>query len=163
MMKKIFVFCIAFMAATADIAVAVANCYSSKEYEAEQGLRIKSELMVIALNCQHMAYRKGNLYMRFREVSRQNADLFQSYERTLMDYYRRHGQNPEKAINSLRTDMANKVSLKSASMRPDIFCYNHRNYIEAALDMDRESFRRWARSPEPANPTSKPLCRDRDY
>jgi hypothetical protein len=140
-----------------------AKCYSSEEFEAEQGLRIKSELMVIALNCQHMAYRKGNLYMRFREVSRQNEGLFKSYESTLINYYRKQGRNPEKSLNDLRTDMANKVAVKSASMRPDIFCYNHRNFIETALDMDQESFRRWARQPVAANPTSAPLCRDRDY
>lgn len=139
------------------------SCYSSKEYEAEQGLKIKNELMVIALNCQHMAYRKGNLYMRYREISRQNEDLFKMYEQTLINYYRSQGQNPDTSLKSLHTKLANKVALKSASMRPDIFCYNHRNFIETALGMDREAFRRWARQPNPAEPTTHPLCRDRDY
>ena len=30
------------------------QCYTHEEAEAEQGIRIHSELMVIALNCQHM-------------------------------------------------------------------------------------------------------------
>lgn len=140
-----------------------ASCYSSAEYEAEQGLKIKNELMVIALNCQHMAYRKGNLYLRYREISRQNEALFKMYEQTLINYYRNHGQNPDASLKSLHTQLANKVALKSANMRPDIFCYNHRDYIETALEMDRESFRRWAKQPNPSEPTSQPLCRDRDY
>jgi cell division protein FtsB len=138
-------------------------CYSSAEYEAEQGLKIKNELMVIALNCQHMAYRKGNLYLRYREISRQNEDLFKMYEQTLMNYYRNNGQNADREIKSLNTNLANKVAVKSANMRPDIFCYNHRDYIEQALEMDREAFRRWAKQPNPSEPTSRPLCRDRDY
>lgn len=140
------------------------QCYSSQEFEAEQGLRIQSELMVIALNCQHMAYRKGNLYIRYREVARQQHDLFSGYENTLLEYYRRNGSaNPESALNDLRTDLANKVAVKSAQMRPDIFCYQHRDRIESALDMNTEQFRQWARTPAPGDPTSQPLCRDRDY
>ena len=163
-MKKILSFFTAFIALFSMTGTSIAaNCYSSAEYEAEQGLRIQSELMVIALNCQHMAYRKGNLYLRYREVSRQNNDLIKSYEGTLMKHYKREGKNPEKNLNNLRTNLANKVAIKSASMRPDIFCYNHRDYIETAMNMDREAFRRWAKQPEPSNPTSKPLCRDRDY
>jgi len=162
-MKRILSYLTAFIITISHTGVAVASCYSSAEYEAEQGLRIHSELMVIALNCQHMAYRQGNLYMRFREVTRQNQGLFKSYENTMMNYYKGQGKNPEAGLNNLRTSLANKVAVKSASMRPDIFCYNHRNYIESALDMDSEQFRRWAKQPKPSEPTSQPLCRDRDY
>ena len=37
-------------------------CYSRKEAEAEQGIRIHSELMVIGLNCAHMADANGPPY-----------------------------------------------------------------------------------------------------
>jgi len=143
---------------------AMANCYNSAEYEAEQGLRIQSELMVIALNCQHMAYRKGNLYIRYREISRQKEDLLKGYENTLMEYFRRKGSgNPESSLNDLRTNLANAVAIKSAQMRPDIFCYQNRDRIEAALEMNTEQFRQWAKTPSVGDPTSQPLCRDRDY
>lgn len=140
-----------------------AACYSSEEFEAEQGLRIHSELMVIALNCQHMAYRKGNLYMRYREVTRQNEGLFKNYENILAKYYNRQGLNGNKKVTALRTSLANDIAVKSAKMRPDVFCYNHRNYIDQALEMDQEQFRQWAKQPSTTTPTSAPLCRDRDY
>ena len=49
-MKHVLVFlCVMMLCAPA-----FAKCYTSKEVEAEQGVRILSELMVIGLNCQHL-------------------------------------------------------------------------------------------------------------
>lgn len=39
-----------------------ASCYRAGEAEAEQGIRIHSELMVIGLNCQHMATANGRIF-----------------------------------------------------------------------------------------------------
>ena len=51
-------------------------CYSKQEAEAEQGIRIHSELMVIGLNCQHMASANGNnLYLEHRKFTQKHADL----------------------------------------------------------------------------------------
>ena len=55
-----------------DVGVPAATgrqCYTQEEAEAEQGIRIHSELMVIALNCQHMTP-KGwkNFYQQYQEL-----------------------------------------------------------------------------------------------
>ena len=43
--------------------VAAKTCYSKVEAEADQGIKIHSELMVIGLNCQTIGARHGlNLY-----------------------------------------------------------------------------------------------------
>ena len=48
-----------------------AGCYSAVESEAEQGIRIHSELMVIGLNCAHMADADGNnLYVQHSKFTK---------------------------------------------------------------------------------------------
>jgi len=60
------------------------SCYRAQEVEAENGIRIHSELMVIGLNCQHMTpagYK--NFYAQYREFSARHGDLFATYEDVL--------------------------------------------------------------------------------
>ena len=136
------------------------SCYTPIEAEAEQGIRIHSELMVIGLNCAHMADANGNnLYSEHKKFTAKHADLFVEYENTLMDYIRRNtNKNPEKAMHSLRTEFANKISNDAAKMRPDIFCRTFAQRIEKATKMSRETLRKWAATTFPGHEVSKPLC-----
>lgn len=116
--------------------------------EAEQGIKIHSELMVIGLNCQHMTPRGWkNFYQQYREITSRNADLFASYEKTLINYYSQSGDNnPEGRLNDLRTRMANQVSIDAAKMRPDIFCARFAPRIPKVAQMSRDELRQWASS-----------------
>ena len=136
------------------------DCYSAVEAEAEQGIRIHSELMVIGLNCQSMGMRAGmNLYGDYRSFTARHADLFAKYEEILMEYYKRNGdKKPEAQLNTLRTGFANKISNDAADIRPDIFCSKYAPRIEKASGMDRTAVRRWAAYIHPGHPVSKPLC-----
>lgn len=137
-----------------------ASCYSSKEAEAEQGIRIHSELMVIGLNCAHMADANGNnLYAEHKKFTNKHADLFARYEKILMDFMRKNGdRSPEKSMHTLRTNFANKISGDAAKMRPDIFCKTYASRIQRATKMDDVSLRKWAAMPFKGHPVSKPLC-----
>jgi hypothetical protein len=136
-----------------------AACYSPAEYEAEQGLRIQSKLMVIALNCQHMPYKSGNLYMSYRQMSMQNKALFDQYDQTLRSFYNRNGGGAEHKLNNLRTEMANNVSVMAAQTRPDIFCYKNKSFVTQALNMSSDQFRQWAARGMSGAPSSYPQCR----
>ncbi len=137
-----------------------ASCYSKSEFEAEQGLRIHSELMVISLNCQHVSHRNGNLYIQYKDFTRRNQGLISGYEQTLKSYYSRNGSGSgETAINSLRTKLANKISNDAARMRPNVFCKAYSNRIAQALGMSQEKLRRWAATPFSGHPVSRPMCR----
>lgn len=137
-----------------------ASCYSKAEFEAEQGLRIHSELMVIALNCQHVSHRDGNLYIQYKDFTRRNQGLISGYEQTLKSYYRREGQGSgEGAINDLRTKLANKISYDAARMRPNVFCKAYSNRIGQALGMSQSKLRRWAATPFSGHPVSRPMCK----
>jgi hypothetical protein len=135
------------------------KCFMPEEAEAEQGIRIHSELMVIGLNCQHMTPRGWkNFYQQYREITSKNADLFAAYETTLINYFAQTGEGgAERRLHDLRTDMANKVSTDAARMRPDIFCATFAPRIPKAAKMTRNDIKQWAVSTAGAQLTH-PLC-----
>lgn len=141
-------------------ALAHADCYSDAEAEAEQGIRIHSELMVIGLNCTHMGARAGiNLYGQYRQFSADHGELFATYEKILFKHFQKENNpNPEAAMNTLRTSFANKISKDAAGMRPDIFCSKYAPRVMRAAEMSRDDIREWAATIYPNHPVSKPLC-----
>lgn len=140
-----------------------ANCYKAEEAEAEQGIRIHSELMVIGLNCSHLADANGNnLYLEHKKFTKKHETLFARYEKTMIEHMRKNGtKNPEKSMHLLRTKFANKISSDVAAMRPDIFCKSFASRIEQVSKMDEQTFRNWAATPFPEYPVSKPLCEEK--
>ena len=133
------------------------QCYSRDEAEAEQGIRIHSELMVIALNCQHMTPPGWtNFYVQYQQFTARNASLIGNYENVLINYFALAGKpNPERAFHDLRTSFANKVSTDAAQMRPDIFCAKYAPRLPKVDKMSTAEFKAWAadfQSP------SHPLC-----
>ncbi|MGH1376638.1 MAG: hypothetical protein ACRBCK_09845 [Alphaproteobacteria bacterium] len=159
-MKHVFVFLSVLLFLTPNVSWAKA-CYSDREAEAEQGIRIHSELMVIGLNCAHMADANGNnLYLEHKKFTAKHGDLFSTYENILIDFMRKHGDgNPEKSMHGLRTKFANKISTDVAVMRPDIFCRTYAERIEKVSKMDRDSIRKWATMDFPNHPVSRPVCK----
>ncbi len=137
-----------------------ATCYSKAEAEAEQAIRIHSELMVIGLNCQHMGKRDGlNLYQQYRQFTVDHGDLLAGYEQTLIDFFKRDGDaKPEASLNTLRTNVANKISNDVAAMRPDIFCSRYAPRIIKASKMTQSDVRKWAATTYSSHPVSRPLC-----
>lgn len=141
-------------------AFAAASCYSKQEAEAEQGIRILNELMVIGLNCAHMADANGNnLYLEHQKFTNKHADLFQTYEKILFNNLQESGvRDPVASLHTLSTGFANKISNDVATMRPDIFCRTYSSRIQKASMMDRDMVRKWASTPFSSHPVSKPLC-----
>lgn len=139
---------------------AYAQCYSQVEAEADQGIRIHSELMVIGLNCQAIGARHGmNLYGDYREFTAKNGDLFGKYEQILMKFYKKNNMDPKSSLNTLRTNYANKISDLAAKARPDIFCAKNAQRITQTKDMSEMDVRKWASTFYEAYPVSYPQCK----
>ena len=136
------------------------TCYTQAEAEAEQGLRIHSELMVIGLNCINMRFQDGtNLYREYNEFTKENIEIFAAYESKLLEYFKRRGdKNPEASLNTLRTLMANNISNSAARMKPDQFCNRYAGRIFKASGMDRGTLKKWASTIYPSHPVSHPIC-----
>jgi hypothetical protein len=169
-MKKFFLCALlCLMAAPAqaqlEVGVPVAGqsgrqCYTRDEAEAEQGIRIHSELMVIALNCQHMTPAGWkNFYVQYQQITARDANIIGNYENVLINYFALAGRpNPERSLHDLRTDFANKVSTDAAKMRPDIFCATFAPRLPKVDKMSPAEFKAWAADLRPDHPVSKPLC-----
>ena len=136
------------------------SCYSNAEAEAEQGIRIHSELMVIGLNCQVIGARHGlNLYGDYQRFTVDHAAIIQQYEKILLRHFASSGGGkPEAQLNKLRTDFANKISNDAAALRPDVFCSKYAPRITKASAMDSRDLRKWASTFYKSHPVSKPLC-----
>lgn len=136
------------------------SCYNMREAEAEQGIRIHSELMVIGLNCQHIYKSHGkNLYRAYREFTNEHADLISQYETTLLDHYRSAGHNrPEKKLDNLRTRYANKIADDAARMQINRFCSKYAPRIPRVADYTRSDIRQWASTFYSKDPVTKPIC-----
>lgn len=135
------------------------SCYSAKEAEAEQAIRIHSELMVIGLNCQHMTP-KGwkNFYQEYREITSRHQPLITQYENTLISYNSRNGGNAERKMHDMRTAFANKTSTDAAKMRPDVFCATFAPRIPKVAKMSTTEFQQWAASTAATQRLSQPIC-----
>lgn len=137
------------------------TCYTPLQAEADQAIRIHSELMVIGLNCQHMGQRAGqNLYGTYRQMTADHANLYAKYEDILMQFFASQpGEtNPEAQINALRTKYANKISKDVASMRPDVFCSRYAPRVTKAAALSETALRKWASTFHANHPVSHPIC-----
>lgn len=138
-------------------AAAAPACYNQAEFEAEQGLRIHSELMVIGLTCAKMP-NGANLYSKYQSFTSKNQNLITMYENALITHFRQQGGgNPEKQFHELRTKLANRIS-QLAIGNVVGFCNAFTPRLDAALGMDQEKIRRWAQQAWRDAPTSRPLC-----
>jgi len=142
-----------------NVSLAAAECYSETEFEAEQGLRIHSELMVIGLTCQHISG-SVNIYSKYKDFTNRYDVLLEGYEDLLISYYEDQGlTNPDKELHELRTSLANKISQHAATMNTNIFCTQFKQRMDKALQMDEKTIRKWAKQVWPNTPTSRPLCK----
>ena len=137
------------------------KCYRQDEAEAEQAVRIDTELMVIGLNCQSMPSIPGSsgLYTNYRLFNQKHGKLLAEYEARLIGYYLRTGApDPNGSLNRLHTEFANKIALDAAHMRPDLFCAQYAPRIGRVAGMTDADLRHWAETFYAAHPTTHPLC-----
>lgn len=158
-MKRFFIAMamVVLFSVTATEAIA-AQCYGPREFEAEQGLRIHSELMVISLTCMKMPNGSG-MYQKYQSFTTKNKSLLSGYEEDMISYFRAQGAaSPEKKFHTLRTSLANQISQHAIKMSTGSFCQHFATRIDSALAMNQDKLRRWAQQPWPNSPTSQPMC-----
>jgi len=134
-------------------------CYTQRQFEAEQGIRIHSELMVIGLTCLKMPHGAG-LYKEYQAFTDKNQNLISMYESEMISHYRAEGvKNPEKKLHTLRTTLANKISQHAIEMSTSSFCQHFGPRIDKALGMNQAKLRRWAQHVWPDTPAQEPFCK----
>lgn len=134
------------------------QCYNAEQLEAEQGLRIHSELMIIALNCQHLKTGGTSLYTQYEQFTQRNVGLIASYEDTMRGFFQSEGTSGEGALNTFRTMLANRIANEAVRLQPNVFCRAYGDRIIQASAMDRGKFRKWAQTVFPAYPLTRKIC-----
>lgn len=157
-MKKVILFII--LAMFVHSSSQAASCYTPAQFEAEQGLRIHSELMVIALTCMKAPGGGQAMYNKYQQFTKKNLGLIAGYENDMLSYFKTQGtKNAEETINNFKTGLANKISQHAISMSTASFCQHFGSRIDQALAMDGPKLRRWAQQEWPQSPTSRPKCK----
>lgn len=137
---------------------AFAACYSEADAEADRGIRLHSELMVIGLTCR-VYPAKLNPMMQYSNFSTQNASLLKAYEARMIKFFAARGGNGEAAFNKWRTAAANDVTLKAARMTPVTFCLTHMKDLEKAMGMSADQVKAVVRQQSAALPNPGNGCR----
>lgn len=157
MIKRILI-CLAMISAIGS-AQAAELCYRPSEIEAEQGLRIQSELMVIALSCIKVPDAGPALYAQYQAFTEKHQSLLREYERVMMSYYKGRGKNANEQLYNLKTKLANDISKRAVSMSISQFCQRFGPRIPQAMAMDEAKLRRWAQHVWPESPTTVAACK----
>ncbi len=140
-------------------AMAAQQCYSLEQLEAEQGLRIHTELMIIALNCQHLVDPSIQLNHQYEQFTNKNIGLIKRYEDTMRAVFRAEGRpNSESDLNDFRTMLANRIANEAVRLQPNVFCRAYSGLITQANNMDQPHFRKWAQTVFAGYPLTHPMC-----
>src|ERR1700744_2189836 len=93
---------------------AAGQCYSSNQMEAEQLLRLHSELMVVAIECR-TSTQGDNLVNAYAGFTKDHINALHDAEHTLMTYYSSiYGGDGVEQVDKLRTNLGNEYGQQRA-------------------------------------------------
>jgi hypothetical protein len=118
-------------------------CYSPAEYDAEQAVRLHTELMVIGLTCNAIeADRK--LFSKYQQFTTKNRNSLMNWEKVLIGHFRETDKsNPTRKFDDFRTVVANEIAQRSALLTPPVFCQTHSDIVDQALSMSDSDLKRY--------------------
>jgi len=132
--------------AIAGPAMAAQICYSPAELQAEQLLRLHSELMVITVTCRQSSS-GDNLVPAYTGFTKRNISSLHEAEQTLIRYFKVHfGGSGIDRLDQLRTRLGNEFGLQIAHVSAPVFCADRRDkvmsYYQANADEIQDEVQR---------------------
>lgn len=152
-MKQFFILLIMLLPLTAQAA-----CYTPEQYRAEQAVRFHTNLMVVGLYCKSVL--QQDTYATYQAFTRRNQNIIQQEENRLIAFFKQARMaSPERQLHSMRTDLANKISLQ-AGQGIGAFCHRFASAYMQSKTMIPRDFQRWIEqiSPDDATASSHPVC-----
>lgn len=136
-------------------------CYSRSEHAAEQLMRMHTEMMVVGLTCKSVVPEK-NPFGLYQDFSVKNRALLSSSEATLIGHYKRTSSgNATRNFDMYRTELANEVSRRAATIGIPQYCQTFVDRSKAAKDLDAADLATLTSDEKNAglmHLASKPLC-----
>ncbi len=134
-----------------------AACFSPAEAEAEAALSFEAELRVTGLSCRSAA--GESLYPAYQKVMVNNADLFKTYQDTLLAYYKAHSKgDPAGRLHARETEVENNLALSVARQGLPDYCKTHTTELEAAVLDSNAGMQRRIAAYEAVHPSSTRIC-----
>ncbi len=126
-------------------------CYTPDEFEAEQGIRLHTELMVVGLTCQEMSVKgQPSLFAQYKMFTLKHQKQIQAWESNLISYYKRTVKgNANRAFDTFRTRLANETSQRAIALSNPVFCADHVPVVAKAMSTDIEAIRASLRPDSP--------------
>ncbi|HSK39640.1 MAG TPA: hypothetical protein VK943_07715 [Arenibaculum sp.] len=140
-------------------ATAAPACYSSSEFEAEQALRLHTELMMVGLTC-HRLDLSQDFFGKYQQFTTMHRRELMDYEGRLVGHFRRNEKgNGEKLFHTFRTEMANEVAQRAALLTVGSYCRTARTLVDGVMAMSAEDLKRvLAEAGGPGYLASRPPC-----
>ncbi len=109
--------------------MAAGRCYSLDEIDAENVLRLHSELMVITVTC-HQGSHGEDLVKAYTGFTQNNIDRIRDAEQTMVAYYKgAYGGKGVDKLDKLRTQLANEYGQQIANVSAPQFCAEKRDKV----------------------------------
>jgi len=119
-------------------------CYTADEFEAEQAIRLHTELMVIGLTCQSMDVPgKPSLFARYRQFTDTHQNLIRGWEKTMVGHFKRTQKgNSTRGFDTFRTRLANETSQRAIALSTPVFCATHAPQVDRFMTMTADDLLR---------------------
>lgn len=153
------------LVATASMGAAAAPpkpvCYSRAEHAAEQLIRMHTEMMVVGLTCQSVMpdLKPFDAYHAFTV---KNRDLISSNEAVLIQHFRKTASgNPTRRFDTYRTELANEISRRAATIGTNIYCAEFVQRLKSAGELSNDDIKVLISNEKDAglmHLSSRPLC-----
>ncbi len=115
-------------------AMAAGNCYSADEVQAEQFLRLHSELMVITVTCKYSSD-GDDLVKPYTTFTNTHVAALRNAEQVMARYYqKRYGGDGMSQVDKLRTKLANEFGQSIANVSAPLFCAQRRDKVMKMYD-----------------------------
>jgi hypothetical protein len=113
---------------TALPAFAAPACYKPAEMDAEQLLRLHSELMVITVTCK-VGSRNEDLVPAYTGFTSHNITALHAAEHTMIRWFEAHGGHGQDRLDRLRTTLGNEYGQRIADSSAQKYCDVYRDKV----------------------------------
>jgi len=156
-MKRLL-FCLLFLGLCSP-AFAGGQCYSSTEVQAEQLLRLHSELLVISLTCRQSST-GGDLVKGYTGFTSKHITALHQAEETMKAFYEKaHKGKGTAELDRLRTRLANECGHEVVIESPNGYCASRRDKVVSLYDSPPDALYGYAARLYAGIPTAAPVCR----
>ena len=151
---------ISFLVTWMNAANAGPLCYTPVELEAEQLLRLHSELMVITVTCRQSSSGESLVPM-YTHFTKANLTELHAAEQTLIKYYGGQDSSPPvDKLDQLRTRLGNEFGQRIADLSAPEFCRLYRDKVMAMSHETREYIQQEVITMAKSQPSDAPSCVD---